>query len=610
MKPNRVSENLRSEADRFPTHPGVYLFRDESGRVLYVGKARSLRARVKNYFREGGDGRATVEFLIARARSIDYVVTGTEQEALILENNLIKKHRPRYNVVFKDDKSYVHLRLDAKHPFPRLTVVRRPRRDGATYFGPFASAGSVRKTLRTLGRIFPMRTCTDADFSSRTRPCLYYYIQRCPGPCVGRIEASEYAETVKRVTMFLKGRSQDLLKTLRDKMELQAAERRYEEAARIRDQLFALQSVVERQRISSPQRAERDVFATHHHNEQLVIQLLTVRDGQVSGAETFYFDSAVQSTGEHLASFLNQYYQSGAPIPEEVLIGDEIPDADALEALLGERAKRSVSIAVPQRGERVTLVELAKKNASVAFTEGRGNDRNREILDDLQELLSLENYPRRIECFDISNIQGTRAVASGVTFIDGEPAKSSYRKFRIRTVQGADDYAMMREVLERRISRGMKEGDLPDLLIVDGGRGQLNVAIEVTSRLGADAVEVVGMAKVREESGRKIRGQERIYLPEHPEPLLLDGQSQALYLLERVRDEAHRFANTYHRQLRTRAMGESKLDGVPGIGTVLKRRLLQEFGSLERLRRADVDMIAAVPGMSRRRAQALKDALG
>jgi excinuclease ABC subunit C len=610
MKPNGVSEHLRSEADRFPTNPGVYLFRDESGRVLYVGKARSLRARVKNYFREGGDGRATVEFLIARARSIDYVVTGTEQEALILENNLIKKHRPRYNVVFKDDKSYVHLRLDAKHPFPRLTVVRRPRRDGATYFGPFASAGSVRQTLRTLGRIFPMRTCTDADFASRTRPCLYYYIQRCPGPCVGRIEVSEYAETVKRVTMFLKGRSQDLLKTLRDKMELQAAERRYEEAARIRDQLFALQSVVERQRISSPQRAERDVFATHHHNEHLVIQLLTVRDGQVSGAETFYFDSAVQSTGEHLASFLNQYYQSGAPIPEEVLIGDEIPDADALEALLGERAKRSVSIAVPQRGERVTLVELAKKNASVAFTEGRGNDRNREILDDLQELLSLENYPRRIECFDISNIQGTRAVASGVTFIDGEPAKSSYRKFRIRTVQGADDYAMMREVLERRVSRGMKEGDLPDLLIVDGGRGQLNVAIDVVSRLGADMVELVGMAKVREESGRKIRGQERIYLRERPEPLLLDGQSQALYLLERVRDEAHRFANTYHRQLRTRAMSESKLDGVPGIGTVLKRRLLQEFGSLERLRRADVDMIAAVPGMSRRRAQALKDALG
>ena len=604
------SAELRDQAERLPTHPGVYLFRDESGRVIYVGKAQSLRTRVRNYFREGGDGRATVEFLVARARTIDYVVTGTGQEALILENNLIKKHRPRYNVVLKDDKSYVHLRLDNRHPFPRLTVVRRPRRDGATYFGPFASAGSVRQTLRTLGRIFPMRTCTDADFSSRIRPCLYYYIQRCPGPCMGYVEAVEYAETVKRVTMFLKGRGGDLLKTLRDKMDLQAAERRYEDAARTRDQLFALQSVVERQRITSPQRAERDVFATHHHQERLVIQLLTVRGGEVSGAQTYYFDSAVQSTAEHLASFLNQYYQSGAPIPEEVLLGDEINDASALETLLAERARHTVSISVPQRGERATLVELAKKNATVAFDEGRGNQRNREILDDLQELLSLESYPRRIECFDISNIQGTRAVASGVTFIDGEPAKSAYRKFRIRTVEGADDYAMMREVLERRVSRGLKEGDLPDLLIVDGGRGQLNVAGDVLSRLGADTVEVVGIAKVREESGRKLRGQERIYLRDVAEPILLDGHSQALYMLERVRDEAHRFANTYHRQLRTRAMGESKLDDVPGIGVVLKRRLLQEFGSLERLRRADIEAIAAVPGMSRRRAQALKDALG
>jgi len=610
MKPAIPIEDLRNDADRLPVNPGVYLFRDDAGRVIYVGKARSLRTRVKNYFREGGDGRATVAFLVARARSIDYVVTGTEQEALILENNLIKKHRPRYNVVFKDDKSYVHLRLDNRHAFPRLTVVRRPRRDGATYFGPFASAGSVRQTLRTLGRIFPMRTCTDADFASRTRPCLYYHIQRCPGPCVGKIEAADYAETVRRVTMFLKGRSQELFKTLRDKMELVAAERRYEEAARIRDQLFALQNVVERQRISSPQRAERDVFAAHHHKEQLVIQLVTVRDGEVSGAETFFFDNAVQSTAEHLASFLNQYYQSGAPVPEEVLVSEEMADTEALAVLLSERAKRNVTISIPRRGERATLIDLAKKNAGVAFAEGRGGDRNREILDDLQELLSLESYPRRIECFDISNIQGTRAVASGITFIDGEPAKGQYRKFRIRTVEGQDDYAMMREVLERRISRGLKEGDIPDLLIVDGGRGQLNVAVDVISRLGAEGIEVVGMAKVREENGRKVRGQERIYLRGRAEPLLLDGQSQALYLLERVRDEAHRFANAYHRRLRTRAMGESKLDHVPGIGTVLKRRLLQEFGSVERLRRADIDLIAAVPGMSRRRAQALKDALG
>jgi excinuclease ABC subunit C len=603
-------EHLVAAAERLPGDPGVYLFKDEAGRILYVGKAQSLRTRVRNYFREGGDGRASVEFLLKRSRSIDYIVTGTEQEALILENNLIKKHRPRYNVVFKDDKTYVNLRLNVDHPFPRLTVVRRPRRDGAVYFGPFASAGSVRQTLRTLGRVFPLRTCTDAELASRTRPCLYYYIHRCPAPCVGRIDAQDYAETVKRVTLFLKGRGNELVKTLRDKMDLLSAERRYEEAARTRDQIFAIQRVVERQRISSPQRSERDVFATFHRDERLVIQMLSVRDGQVSGAETFLFGSAVQSTGEHLASFLNQYYQSGAAIPDEVLIDGEIPDPAPLEALLAERAKRAVAIVVPQRGERATLVELAQKNARIAFEEGRGGERNRELLEDLQELLSLERYPRRIECFDISNIQGAKAVGSGVAFIDGEPAKGSYRRFRIRTVEGADDYAMMREVLERRVSRGLKDGDLPDLLIVDGGRGQLNVALDVLKRLGADPVAAVGIAKVRDAGRRKVRGRERIYLPELTEPLLLDWQSPALYLLERVRDEAHRFAITYHRELRGRSMGESKLDSVPGIGVVLKRRLLQEFGSLERIRKADLDVIAAVPGMSRRRAQAVKDALG
>jgi excinuclease ABC subunit C len=603
-------EKLKNDVERLPPEPGVYLFKDETGRVLYVGKAQSLRARVRNYFREGGDTRASVEFLVEKAHAIDYVVTGTDQEALILENNLIKKHRPRYNVVFKDDKTYVNLRFNTSHPFPRLTVVRRPRRDGATYFGPFASAGAVRQTLRTLGRIFPLRTCTDLELESRTRPCLYYYIQRCPAPCVGRIDAHEYAETVRRVTMFLKGRSNELLKTLRDRMDLLAAERRYEDAARVRDQIFALQSVVEKQRITSPQRAERDVFATHHRGERLVIQLLTVRDGQVSGADTFFFGSAVQSTGEHLASFLNQYYQSGAVIPDEVLVDEAIPNPEPLEALLAERAKRAVTIAVPQRGERATLVELAKRNARVAFDEGRATERNRELLDDLQELLSLERYPRRIECFDISNIQGAKAVGSGVVFIDGEPARGSYRRYRIRTVEGANDFAMMREVLERRVSRGLRDGDLPDLLIVDGGRGQLNVALDVLKRLGADTVAAVGIAKVRDEDRRKVRGRERIHLPGMEETILLDSPTPALHLLERVRDEAHRFAITYHRQLRGKAMGDSKLDSVPGIGRILKQRLLQEFGSLERIRRADVDVIAAVPGMSKRRAQAVKDALG
>ncbi len=608
MSENDTINPLSEAADKFPSDPGIYIFKDEVGRVLYVGKAQSLRVRIRSYFR-GGDGRASIRFLLQRARALEFIVTDTEQEALILENNLIKKHRPRYNVVFKDDKTYVNLRLNVDHPFPRLTVVRRPRRDGAMYFGPFASAGSVRQTLRTLGRIFPLRTCTDADFASRTRPCLYYYIKRCPAPCVGKIDAQDYSETVKRVTMFLKGRGDELVKTLRDTMERQSAERRYEEAARTRDQVFAIQRVVERQRITSPQRSERDAFAVYRRGERLVIQVLAVRGGEVQDGETYIFGSALEATGDHLASFINQYYQSRAGIPDEVLVSDEIPEREALEALLSERARRRVEIAVPKRGERATLIALAAKNARVAFEDGNTGERNRALLEDLQEILSLEHYPRRIECFDISNIQGTKAVGSGVVFVDGESAKGLYRHYRIRTVAGSDDTGMMREVLERRVTRGLKEGDLPDLLIVDGGRGQLNVAIDVLKRLGAEAVAAIGIAKVRDDKNRKIRGQERIYVPSVDEPLVLDRQSQALFLLERIRDEAHRFAVGYHRTLRGKSMGESKLDGIPGVGAVLKRRLLAEFGSVERIRKASVEALTAVPGLSPRKAQAIKDAL-
>lgn len=608
MSENETIIPLSEAADKFPSDPGVYLFKDEVGRVLYVGKAQSLRVRIRSYFR-GGDGRASIRFLLQRSRSLEFIVTNTEQEALILENNLIKKHRPRYNVVFKDDKTYVNLRLNVDHPFPRLTVVRRPRRDGAMYFGPFASAGSVRQTLRTLGRIFPLRTCTDADFASRTRPCLYYYIKRCPAPCVGKIDAQDYSETVRRVTMFLKGRGDELVKTLRDTMERQSAERRYEAAARTRDQVFAIQRVVERQRITSPQRSERDAFAVYRRGERLVIQLLAVRGGEVQDGETYVFGSALEATGDHLASFINQYYQSRAGIPDEVLVSDAIPEREALEVLLSERAQRRVEIAVPKRGERAMLVALAAKNARVAFEDGGTGERNRALLEDLQEILSLEHYPRRIECFDISNIQGTKAVGSGVVFVDGESAKGMYRHYRIRTVAGSDDTGMMREVLERRVTRGLKEGDLPDLLIVDGGRGQLNVAIDVLKRLGAEAVAAIGIAKVRDDKNRKIRGQERIYLPSLEEPLVLDRQSQALFLLERIRDEAHRFAVGYHRTLRGKSMGESKLDGIPGVGAVLKQRLLAEFGSVERIRKASVEALTAVPGLSPRKAQAIKDAL-
>jgi excinuclease ABC subunit C len=461
-----------------------------------------------------------------------------------------------------------------------------------------------------IGRIFPLRTCTDAEMERRNRPCLYYHIKRCPGPCVGLVDAQEYAETVSKVKMFLKGRGNDLVKTLRDKMERLSAERRFEKAASIRDQMFAIQRTVEKQRITSPQRADRDAFAAYREKERIVIQKLSVRDGEVTGGQMYAFDNAVLSTFEHVSSFVNQYYQSGAAIPGEILLAEEIPEKEPLERLLSERGKRKVRIVYPKRGERRTLVDMAEKNARSAFADYGASQRNRELLEDLQELLSLQRFPRRIECYDISNIHGTDAVGSGVTFVDGEPSKAHYRHYKIRTVKGSDDYGMMREVLERRISRGVNEGDLPDLLVVDGGRGQLNVALDVLDHLGAEDVDTVAVAKVRErDTKRKIRGKEKIYTRDLPDPLILEGNSTALYLLERVRDEAHRFAITHHKRLRSKKLEKSALDDIPGIGPVLKQRLLEEFGSVARIRKAPVEVLASVRGMSCRLAQALKDAL-
>jgi excinuclease ABC subunit C len=610
MTTNDRHTHLKDQVERLPREPGVYLFKDKAGKVIYVGKAKDLRARARNYMREGGDGRHQIQFLLARARALDYIVTGTEQEALILENNLIKKYWPRYNIFLKDDKTYVNLRLNVNHPYPRLTVVRRPKRDKAQYFGPFASAGSVRQTLRMIGRIFPLRTCNDVELSRRKRPCLYYYIKRCSGPCAGLVDPQEYAETVSKVKMFLKGKGNELVKTLRDKMDRLSAERNFERAAAVRDQMFAIQRTIEKQRITSPQRVDRDAFAAYREKERIVIQKLSVREGQVSGGRMFTFDNAVLSTADHIGSFLNQYYQSGAVIPGEILLAEEIPEKESLEAFLSERSKHVVKIVYPKRGERRKLLEMAEQNARSAFDDYGTSQRNRELLEDLQELLSLHRYPRRIECYDISNIHGADAAGAGVAFIEGEPSKPHYRHYKIRTVAGSDDYGMMREVLERRLSRGMKEGDLPDLLVVDGGRGQLNVALGVLERLGAEDVDAVGIAKVRESgSKRKVRGKEKIYVPNLPDPLVLEGNSTALYLLERVRDEAHRFAITHHKKLRSKKIGHSALDEVPGIGPVLKQRLLEEFGSVARVRRAPVEVLAAVRGMSPQLAQALKDSL-
>ena len=611
MNQEAIDNRLRALVERLPQSPGVYILKDAKGQVMYVGKAKELRTRVRSYLRDGADGRYHIQFLVRRVADLDFIVTDTEQEALILENNLIKKHRPRYNIFLKDDKTYVNVRLNVEHPWPRLTVVRRPRKDGARYFGPFASAGSTRSTLRMLGKIFPMRTCSDSELEGRQRPCLYYYIKRCPAPCVGLADGQVYRETVEKVTMFLKGRSTELVKTLQDKMKLQAAERRYEAAARTRDQLFAIERTLERQRITSTREAERDVFGVARANDRMAIQTLQVRDGKVTGGDSFYFDNATLPTGEHLSSFINQYYQAGAAIPAEIVVSEEVQDVSAIEEYLAARRERRVKIVRPQRGERRHQAAMAVKNATAALEEHSASGRNKELLEELQDMLELKTYPRRIECFDVSNLQGKEAVASRVTFIDAEPAKALYRHYRVRTIEGANDYGMMEEVLRRRFARGVKEGDLPDLLLVDGGRGQLNVALRVLDELGVEELDVLGIAKVRdEERKRKVRGKERIYSPHLTEPLLLEGNSESLYLLERVRDEAHRFAITHHKRVRSKSFETSALDAVPGVGPVLKRRLLAAFGSVPRIREASVSQLTMVQGVSTSLAARLKEFLG
>ena len=608
---SQTQHTLLAQVSRLPREPGVYLVKNAKGQIIYVGKAKELRTRVRNYFREGGDGRYHIQFLVQRVHALDYMVTETEQEALILENNLIKKHRPRYNIFLKDDKTYVSVRLNIDHPFPRLTVVRKPKKDGARYFGPYASAGSVRATLRAIGRIFPMRTCSDSELTSRKRPCLYYYIKRCPAPCVGYIDSQDYQDAVGKVTMFLKGRGDELIKTLSDKMGLESAERRYEAAVRTRDQLYSVQRTLERQRITTPKEAQRDVFGVHHEKDKMVIQLLYVRDGKMTGGDSYYFDNANLSTDEHLASFLSQYYQSGAAVPRQVLLSHAIQDKDVFESYLTKRRESTVKVTYPKRGELRQLVELALKNARLTFEEHGARSHHRELLEELQDLFELRSFPRRVECFDISNFQGKQAVASQVCFIDGDPARTLYRHYRVRTIEGANDYGMMEEVLERRIARGLKESDLPDLVIVDGGKGQMNVALKVLDRLGVEDVDVLGIAKVRDEKRRRrVRDKERIHSPHLPEPVLLEGISEGLNLLQRIRDEAHRFAITYHKNLRSKRLSASVLDSIPGVGPVLKRRLLAAFGSIEGLKKAGAGDLKAVQGVSGELAGRIKDFLG
>jgi len=604
---------LEAKLVTLPTSPGVYLFKSTDGEVIYVGKAKSLRARVRQYVR-GGDGRAQIPFLLAQLADVEILVTSSEKEALLLEDTLIKQYRPRYNIRLKDDKSYWHVKVTVQDPWPRLFLTRQIVKDGSKYLGPFHSSTAVQETLEIIRKIFPLRTCSDTVFRNRTRPCLEYQIKRCLGPCVLPVSPEEYQGQLKGALLLLEGKNTELADQLTVRMQEAAEGLRFEDAARLRDQVRALTQTGEKQRVALPLGNDQDIFALYREGGFVEVQVLFIRAGKLVGNQEYGFDDNEFPDEEVLGELLTQFYQGDRFVPDEVILPVVLEDATVREELLTERKGKKVILLCPQRGDKVRLVEMARENARQSFREKRrGAEQQEKTLESLRRALHLRNAPKRIECFDISNIQGTLAVGSMVVFDEGEPDKNRYRRFRIRTVEGADDFAMMYEVLTRRYRRALEEHALPDLLMVDGGKGQLGVAVEVLRELGISEVDVIGLAKMRTErdpfSEEVSHSAERVFLPGRKNPIVLKPNSTALFLLQQVRDEAHRFAITYHRLLRAKERLGSPLDTVPGIGPARRKTLLRHFGSLKRVYAATVEELTQVPGVTSAMAEAIQKQL-
>ncbi len=593
--------SLRERLDHLPDHPGVYQFKDARDQVIYIGKATSLRARVRSYFQESRARNPKTEALVQHIRDLDYIVTDNELEALILESNLIKKHRPRYNVVLRDDKHYPFLKLTTNEDFPRLVVARRVAKDGATYFGPFYPATAMRETLRLVRQLFPLRTCRIKIDGTAERPCIQYYIHRCNAPCTGWESKEGYWRTVEDVKRFLEGKDDDLAKELTQEMEAAAVELKFERAAVLRDQIQALHKVRERQKIISIGQEDQDIVGVVRQGSDACVQLFFVRKGRLLGRESFFFDRVSGwSEGEILGAFVRQFYAKNVtPLPG-ILLSAEIPDRELTLEWLKGRRQGNVELYAPRRGKRREFVAMAEENAAIALQTHLLSRDNRQqvVLEELQRSLNLPGPPNRIEGFDISNIQGTEAVGSMVVWENGAMKKEDYKRFKIRTVPGADDYAMLEEVLRRRYGKALEEGGaLPDLILLDGGRGQLNVGMKVLEDLGLDWIPIIALAKRAEE----------VYTPESLHPLALDLTSAALHCLQKIRDEAHRFAISYHKKLRSRRTLRSVLDQIPGIGPAIRTSLLKHLGSARRVRHASVGELASVPKVTPKLAQRIYD---
>ncbi len=597
---------------QFPTQPGVYLMKDKSGKVLYIGKAKNLQNRLKQYFAASGDNRAMIPFLISQIAHIDTIVVPSEKEALLLENTLVKKHQPKFNACLKDDKTFVSLMINDKHPWPMIRLTRSkgsPKKDGL-YFGPYTSAYSARQTYELLTKLFPLRQCSDEELKRRTRPCLLYEIKRCIAPCVGKCTKEQYHTFVDGAVKFLKGQDREILKGLYQEMKAASEAMEYERAASILQSIRQIEHVVESQALVVKVNGKNsDALALYAQGEEVMLIQLLFREGKLVGSEHYPFTNILEDDDDLYSSFILQHYRYKEGLPEEILVPIPLKDADLIAEILCETHKKRVSVLSPQKGERRALVGIAEQNARAVFEQEKNQQELKEkMLLDLQDTLKLNRYPKRIQCFDTSNISGTDPVASMVAFIDGEKDRQRSRLFKIKGAAKGDDYGAMREVLTRHLVRAKQADDLPDLIIVDGGKGQLGIALDVFKELDIASVDLIALTK---EEGRHDKGitSERIFLPDQHEPIHLNPRSSLLFLLQNIRDEAHRRAIGFHRERRKKRTLTSALDTIPGIGPTKRSRLLTHFGSIEQIAKASDEELKQIKGIHNKDIEQLRNHL-
>ncbi|MEG3595275.1 MAG: excinuclease ABC subunit UvrC [Chloroflexota bacterium] len=603
--------NFSERLTHLPVKPGVYLMKDKSGKIIYIGKASVIRNRVRSYFQKKANLPPKIQRMVSAIDDFEFIITESELEAFLLESNLIKQNQPRFNARLKDGKSYPFIKIDTAEQFPQVYITRKLNNDGSRYFGPYANAGSVRKTLGLLKKLFPYRSCTKHITGKDERPCLDYHINRCVGPCTGAVDADGYNEVIQQVIMFMEGKTDDVTKKISQNMHQASEDLDYERAAILRDQLTAIEQIHEKQKVINVSGENIDVIAGAKYLDQSRIEVFFVRKGKLVGRDQFIMQGTSEdSNSEILSAFITQFYSQSHYIPSKILLPEKIPDIEQIAGWLSSKKTTKVNLTVPYRGEKKRLLGMVEENAKRGLEQLKlkqiEEGSTEEALSQLQEDLNLPRIPRRIETYDISNIQGSNSTGSMVVFENGKPNKSEYRRFIIRNVKGIDDYSMMKEVLTRRfkkLSENLSESNswvkIPDLVLIDGGKGHLGAALQVFLELGVKDIPLASIAKQEEE----------VFVPETPEPIILDRSSQALYLLQRSRDEAHRFAITLHRKRRSKSSTASKLDSIPGIGPQRRKQLLRKFGSTKMVQQARIEDIASLPGFNISLAGRIKDRL-